>query len=335
MTEPTAVAAKLRDWLLLCACNMVWAGQFVLVKLVEGEVKPVFATAAPMLVATALLVPVVVVERRRRRARGETPRPLDRASLASFAIIGVLGQVVAQLFVTWGTQRSLAQNASVLAFALPVATAVMAYVLLGERMTGLRWVSFALAIAGGLVASAKDLAGMNLAGSGYLLGNGLIFLGVLGSAFYNVYSKKLLGRFTPLEVLLGSYVAVCVFLLPVAALVEPESFGRIGALSARTWVGLGLLAVLQYGVSMVIFLTVLTRLDATQAALSNYMIPVFGLVLSWLVLGERLGLLTMVGGALVLGSTLLVTAFEERLSARARARAESADLARHGIQGAP
>jgi drug/metabolite transporter (DMT)-like permease len=61
---------------------------------------------------------------------------------------------------------------------------------------------------------------------------------------------------------------------------------------------------------------VLTRLDATQAALSNYMIPVFGVVVAWLLLDERLQPLAVAGGLLVLASTLLVTVWEERTNAR-------------------
>jgi drug/metabolite transporter (DMT)-like permease len=72
-----------------------------------------------------------------------------------------------------------------------------------------------------------------------------------------------------------------------------------------------LLAIFQYCLSMVIFLTVLTRLDATQASLSNYMIPFFGLVIAAVVLHERLTWFMILGGVLVLLSTLLVTVYEE------------------------
>jgi drug/metabolite transporter (DMT)-like permease len=311
---------KLRDWTLLLFCNLVWASQFVLVKLVQDEIGPVFTTAFPMLLATALLVPVVAVDRRRRAAAGGTVALVGRRDVVDFLVIGVVGQVVAQLFVTWGTQRSLASNGAVLMLTLPVATAVIAYLVLRERMTTVRWLSFVLAIAGVLVTSLRDLRGFDLAGRGTFFGNVLIFVGVLGSAFYNVYSKKLLERFGPLEVLLYSYYAVCAFLLPITLALEPEGFRHLATLSLRAWFGLGALAVLQYFLSMVVFLTVLARLDATQAALSNYMIPVFGVVLAW-AFGESLTPLMLAGGVLVLGSTLLVTVYEERLAARARAAA--------------
>jgi drug/metabolite transporter (DMT)-like permease len=136
-------------------------------------------------------------------------------------------------------------------------------------------------------------------------------MSVCGSAFYNVYSKKLLGRYSPLQVLLYSYYFVVAFLIPITLCTEPEFLHQVAHYSLRTWIGIALLAIFQYCLSMVIFLTVLTRLDATQASLSNYMIPFFGLLIAALVLHERLAFPMMLGGGLVLVSTLLITVYEE------------------------
>ena len=61
-----------------------------------------------------------------------------------------------------------------------------------------------------------------------------------------------------------------------------------------------ILAVFQYFLSMVIFLNVLTRLDATQAAVSNYLIPFLEWFSRRLSLGEHLTPYMLAGGALVL-----------------------------------
>src|SRR5207247_5968404 len=156
-----------------------------------------------------------------------------------------------------------------------------------------------------------------LTGSKFLVRNLLIFLSVNGSAFYNAYSKKLLGRFSPLQVLLYSYYAVFAFMLPIALYTEPEGFRNLPHFKVTVWVGLLLLALFQYFLSMVIFLNVLTRLDATQASLSNYLIPFFGVLIAAVVLHERLTGFMVAGGILVLASTLLVTVYEERKRARA------------------
>jgi drug/metabolite transporter (DMT)-like permease len=313
---------RLRDWALLLICNLIWASQFVMVKLVQEQMGPVFATFFPMTLATLLLIPIVWHEQRGNSGAGKGRLPAR--DILEFIMIGVLGQVVAQLFITWGVRWSLASNAALLMLALPISTAVMAYFFLEERMTSVRWISFALAIAGVLECSGIDWKELNFTSGRFLLGNLMIFLSVNGSAFYNAYSKKLLQRYSPLRVLLYSYYAVFAFLLPITLYVEPEGVHNLPRFSGTVWFGLVILALFQYFLSMVIFLNVLTRLDATQAAISNYLIPFFGVVIAALVLHERLTKFMVAGGILVLGSTLLVTVYEEHRRTRAAASAISA-----------
>lgn len=307
---------RLRDWFLLLACNLIWASQFVIVKLVQAQMGPVAATFLPMTLATLILIPIVRYEKSRSGGAGQR---VPRRDVMQFVLIGVVGQVVAQLFITWGMRYAPASNAALLMLALPVSTAVMAFFFLGERMTAVRWISFILAIAGVIECAGIDWNELNLTSSKFLIGNLLIFASVNGSAFYNVYSKKLLARYTPLAVLLYSYYAVVVFLLPITAYSEPEAFRNLPHFSFGVWLGLLTLAIFQYGLSMVIFLNVLTRLDATQASISNYLIPFFGVLIAALFLHERLTKYMLIGGLLVLGSTLLVTVYEERQRARKEA----------------
>src|SRR5438094_7690700 len=278
-----------------------------------------------MTLATLLLIPIVRRERLRRAAANESS-PLRARDIFEFILIGVFGQVAAQPCITWGVRLSLASNGALLMLALPVSTAVMAYFLLGERMTPVRWLSFALAIAGVIECSGINWKELNLTGSKFLVGNMLIFLSVNGSAFYNAYSKKLLGRFSPLQVLLYSYYAVFAFMLPITLYTEPQGFRNLPHFNLGVWLGLLGLALFQYFLSMVLFLNVLTRLDATQAALSNYLIPFFGLIIAALVLGERLTAPMIAGGVLVLASTLLITVYEERQRARAEAAVSPAPV---------
>ena len=304
--------SNLVDWTLLIVCNLIWASQFVLAKLVQVEMGPIFATLLPMAIATLCLVPLV----RREQSRRGKSTPVVARDLLRFGVIGVFGQVVAQLGVTWGVRYAPASNAALLSLTLPIATAIIAYMLLGERMTRVRWLSFVLAVAGVLQCSGVDWHDLRFSSGGILGGNVLIMLGVLGSAFYNVYGKKLLERYSPLEVLLYSYYAVLLCLIPLTVFIEPDSFRRVTTYGPTVWLGILLLAALQYFLSMILFLTVLTRLDAVQAGLSNYLIPVFGVVIAAAILGERLTVTMAVGGLVVLGSTLLITVYEEHYAPR-------------------
>lgn len=296
---------------MLLVSNFIWGSQFVMVKVAQEQMGPVFATFFPMTIATLILIPIVRREKKNQNQAGTARMPM--ADLRDFILIGVCGQVVAQLFVTWGVRLSLAENAALLMLCLPVSTAVMAYFFLGERMSLIRWISFALAIAGVLECSGISWGSLDFTSGKFLLGNVLVFCSVNGSAFYNAYSKKLLGRYTPLQVLLYSYYAVFAFMLPITVYSEPVSFLHLVHFSPAVWAALMVLAVLQYGLSMVLFLNVLSRLDATQAALSNYLIPFFGMLIAAALLGERLTRFMVLGGLLVLGSTLLITVYEEML----------------------
>jgi drug/metabolite transporter (DMT)-like permease len=307
------------DWGLLILCNLIWASQFVLAKLVQEEMGPIFATLLPMALATMCLIPLV---RRQQRRGGNAPQ-VSRSDVVRFAVIGIFGQVVAQLGITWGVRFAPASNAALLSLTLPIATAVIAYLLLKERMTRVRWISFALAVAGVLQCSGIDWNELRFASGGVVTGNLLIMLGILGSAFYNVYGKKLLDRYSPLEVLLYSYYAVLLCLVPLTLWLEPGSFHSMVSYGPKVWLGILLLAGLQYFLSMIVFLTVLTRLDAAQAGLSNYLIPVFGVLIAAIALGERLTARMAIGGLVVLGSTLLITVYEEHYASRAAAASDT------------
>src|SRR6516225_3391399 len=94
---------KLRDWSLLMSCNLMWASQFVMVKLVQEQMGPLFAVTFPIALATVMLVYLI---RRERRA------PVTRRDFWDFVLLGIVGQVTAQLFITWGVRLSPASNAA-------------------------------------------------------------------------------------------------------------------------------------------------------------------------------------------------------------------------------
>jgi drug/metabolite transporter (DMT)-like permease len=122
------------------------------------------------------------------------------------------------------------------------------------------------------------------------------------------------------EVLFYSYLVVVVCMPPVALYTEPATFRSIPDFRPQVWLGFFSLAVLQYFLALLIFLTVLTRLDATQAGLSNYLITFFGVLAAVLVLGERFTANMVIGGLLVLSGTLLVTLYEGRKKPEAAAK---------------
>ncbi len=302
----------MRSWLFLFACNLMWALQFTCIKLVEDQVGPLFTVWGPMTLSMLMLIPFV---------RGEDAAPRKgRPNLPKiYLMLAALGVVPGQVFITWGTRLSLASNAALINLTLPVTTALFAVLFLRERMTAVRWVSFAVAIAGVLLCSGIDFGGVRFGGP-YLAGNLLVFAATLGSSFYNSYGKKALEWHSPIRMLFWTYVATSAMMAPVVLIEEHAVFARIPEFTARTWAGMALLTFFHNYLSMILFLKALKRLDAIQTALSNYLIAFFGVPIAALWLGERLSPWAIAGGVLVLASTLMITIWEEMRPAAAAKR---------------
>jgi len=66
---------------------------------------------------------------------------------------------------------------------------------------------------------------------------------------------------------------------------------------------------------MILFFVALKNLEAIQVALSNFLITFFGLPIAVLILHERLNPMAIIGGLLVLISTLVITIWEYRQNA--------------------
>ena len=67
---------------------------------------------------------------------------------------------------------------------------------------------------------------------------------------------------------------------------------------------------------MILFFTALKNLEAIQVALSNFLIAFFGLPIAALWLHEKLSIVSIAGGLLVLISTIAITVWEYKQSSR-------------------
>jgi drug/metabolite transporter (DMT)-like permease len=178
-------------------------------------------------------------------------------------------------------------------------------------VTRLRAACLAIGLAGVLLMSAKDLGNLSLLGHSYLLGNLLFLGGCLGASFYNVYCKGLMERFSDRDVLIYSYVTATVGSLPFLLWREPGCFQSLFRLDAAGWLAFGFLTLFVYGLSMLMLFHVLHKLPVTVVLASTYLVPVFGVVIAMLLLGERLDPLTAIGAAVVLAATILIMRYDK------------------------
>lgn len=286
------------SWTLLLLCNLMWALQFTCIKLTQSQVGPYFTVWGPMLLSTLLLIPFVL--------KGFKKGGRKLSDVLVFIQLAALGAFPAQVFMTYGTQYSLASNAAIISLSLPVITALFAFIILKEKMNATRWISFAIAIVGVILCSLGDIRNMSF-NSKYTLGNAFIFLATIGNSYYNVGCKKIADRYSEMEMVFYSYIIMVFMLAPFVFYYERDVFARIPLFSSQTWVGMTLLTLFHNFLSMILFFKALKFLDAVQVALSNYLITFIGLPIAAIWLGEKLSILAIFGGMLVLFSTLIIT----------------------------
>ena len=107
-----------------------------------------------------------------------------------------------------------------------------------------------------------------------------------------------------------TYIFMVLLLFPFVWVYEGSTFANIPTFTFDTWIGLALLTVFHNFLSMILFFSALKKLEALKVAFSNFLITFFALPIAIFVLGESLGFWAIVGGGLVLASTLLITIWE-------------------------
>ncbi|MGA3347443.1 MAG: DMT family transporter [Candidatus Sulfotelmatobacter sp.] len=291
---------------LMALASLMWSGQGTAVKVLDRHMGPIAITFLPFYITTFLFVPLLL-KMRRENPSAQNPSAGD---WVKFVIAGVAGQVLAQLGMTWGISRSLASNGAILNLLIPVISAVLASLMLKERITLLRVASLLIGLAGVVLMSVSDWKQASFGQMRFLVGNLLILGGCLGSSFYNVYCKGLMQRFTEIEILIFSYVTASIASLPLLIWVEPFSFHSFQQFDWQSWTAFAFLALFMYGASMLLFFKALQHLDVTTASASLYLVPVFGVLLAVVLLGERLNLLAIAGAAVVLMATILIMKYD-------------------------
>jgi drug/metabolite transporter (DMT)-like permease len=222
-----------------------------------------------------------------KREKMPKGRDLRVGSLAGIALGAHFGTWIASLEYT-----SVAASV-VLVSTTPVFVAVAAYLLLGERTSVLSFAGIVLAIAG----TAVIAAGVTGTVSAALFGNVLALIGAVAMAVYVLIGRSLrTGGVGALPYSIVGYSAAAIALLPVALLAGVQLWGY----SASTWFWL---LVITLGPQLLGHTVLNWALEFVPAAIVSGAVlaePVIAALLAWLVLSEKPGLATLLGGLVVL-----------------------------------
>jgi len=308
---------KAKNLLLVIIVNFMWATQVPVIRLMGDKLGPITIAFIPMIISTLMFIPFLWAENKKRKLAERR----NWTDLRFFILPGLIGVFLMQYLYTLGSTLTLASNAGIITLTIPVLVAIFASVLLKEKLNIVRVIGFIIAIAGVLLTSVPDIRGASFSEGKYFTGNIIFLLACACCAFYNTYCKLLVDKnFTELEILVYGSLMGCIACIPLLIWVEPFSFSAILHAGKTAILGLLELSFIVYGVSMLLFFYVLKSMDVTQFILGNYLLPFFIALLGIILLNEKMTMTMVIGGAIIIISTLMVTVYEKQLLALLRGK---------------
>ncbi len=198
-----------------------------------------------------------------------------------------------------------ASLASILLYSYPAFVCLLAFFIEREKLTARTLAALAVSLAGVALVLGSSLGTAHPAG---------VLLALGASVVYSVYitlANRVLRRVEPLSVLAVVTLVTSVLYVGVGLAAGRLSF----AFAPSTWLPIGLMITVSTLLAIPAFFRGIEILGSSKASIVSMTEPLFTIGVSVLLFGDRLGWQQVLGGALVLGGTALVTTSRSPASA--------------------
>jgi drug/metabolite transporter (DMT)-like permease len=280
-------------YLLLLATALIWAftwplGRWLVSPEVGGETIP------PMIIASLrylLVIPCFFLILKIKE--GTLNISFMTSHWRIFAFMGLTSVTIYQAGYLIGEYFTSASDAVVIVSSHPMLVLIFASLILKmEELNAMRIFGTLLSFSGILLIFGFS---PNVNVPDRILGNLLIFFGAIFYAMYIVTSRLFLnkcenGSFQPSSLYIITWVSFFGFLttVPVSLIINPEYINPIlyFQVPERVWFGVAYLAFISTVLGYWFYLEGVKRLSASRAAIFQNLVPIFGVGLSVVLLGE-------------------------------------------------
>ena len=179
----------------------------------------------------------------------------------------------------------------------PVIVTVVCPVLFHEKLTGKQILCFIMSTIGLImITGIGDIGG----GSSDFVG---ILFGLGAAVFYAtvILLNKFIKNVEGIPRTFLQFLSAIVILIPYVAVTSGVTLGGMNAVG---WVNLLIVGLIHTGVTYCMYFSSLKELPGQKAAILSYIDPLVAVLISVTILGEKMTVLQVVGGVLILGFTL-------------------------------
>ncbi|MEC7229368.1 MAG: DMT family transporter [Candidatus Thermoplasmatota archaeon] len=234
----------------------------------------------------------------------------NRSEWRRLFMIGFISTVMYQAFFMFGMQYTAAGDASLMITFNPLFTAILAVVFIGERMHLNLIIGLFMGITGVAILFYYS-PNVDLPFSERVLGNMLIACAALSWACNTILMKRAMTSpanaatrpLNPLELTVWSSVAGLLILTPITV-AEAMTQG-VSVPSQSGWIGIVFLALFSTVIAYVWFADGIVKIGASMSALYVYLVPPFGIIGGFVLLGEKLGVSLLFAFVLITGGVII------------------------------
>ena len=277
----------------------LWGGTFIAGRILTQSLPLMTAAFSRFFIASILLIIVAV------KMEGKLPR-LNREQILLTAVLGFTGVFLYNICFFGALARIPAGRTSLFVSLTPIVTAILAGIILSERLGLRRWMGIAVALLGAIVVITRgDLIG-GITDISQSLGLGeLMMLGAVFSwAAYTLISRKVLGTLSP--IVATTYGTLWGFLfLSIGAIGEFKEINWMH-LDWRVWSSAFYLGAFGTVLAFIWYYQGIQAVGPSRTAIFTNLVPAFGVLFSALLLGEPILISMVVGGLIAVVGVSLV-----------------------------
>ena len=290
MSKKVFALSSANPYLLLTLTPLFWAGNAVAGRGLAAEIPPMTMTFLRWLFAILILGPFAWPHVRR-------DWPIVRRSWKPLLVLGVIGVGSHNALAYLGLNYTTATNALILNSFIPVMVITLSWIFLRERVTRLQLAGVGVSLAGVVMVLTR---GSLEALTSFKLNAGDL-LRILAMAMWSIYTIGLRWRPAGLHMLTFLFVLMVVGDLAVLPFFAMElTIGRHMVITPANVAAIVTVALFSSVLAYVFWNQGVTQVGPSVAGLFVHLMPVFGVLLAWVFLGERLALFHVTGIALIL-----------------------------------
>jgi drug/metabolite transporter (DMT)-like permease len=278
------------------AAVVLWGISFVATRAALSEIPPVTLVFTRFALGTALLLALLAL-------RGRLSPP-PRDTWPALLSMGFLGVFLHQMLQAHGLELTTAVHAGWLIGLIPIWSALLAAIVLRERLGLVKVAGLLLGFAGALLVITRGQFSGGALALPATRGDLLILASTVNWAVYSIVGRGTLAR-------LGSARATAFAMLAGWLLIVPIFLLQAGwtdwaRLSAGGWAAVAFLGIGCSGLGYLLWYSALERLETARVAAFLYLEPPVTLATAVVLLNEPVQATTVLGGLIVLAGVFLV-----------------------------